>query len=48
MLACDRKFCHLRKSVDNDVIYEENFPTSEILVKFSFFNITMGAQLGPV
>ena len=23
-MSCDRKFCHLRKSVDNDVTYEEN------------------------
>ena len=26
----DRKFCHLRKSADNNVTYEENFPTPKI------------------
>ena len=27
---------HLRKSVDNDITYEENFPASKILVSFYF------------
>ena len=31
---CHRNFCHLRKSVDNDTTYEENFPASKILVSF--------------
>ena len=29
----------MRKSVDNDVTYEENFPTSKILATFLFFNM---------
>ena len=33
-MFCHRKFCHLQKSVDNNVTYEENFPTSKILVSF--------------
>ena len=37
---CDRKFYHLQKGVDNDVTYEENFPTSKILVSFLLFNMT--------
>ena len=32
-------FCHLRKRVDNDVIFEENFPTRKILLSFLFFNM---------
>ena len=40
-----RKFCHLRKSVDNDVTYEENFPTSKILVSFLFFNMANLLQI---
>ena len=37
--VCDRKFCHLRKSVDNDVTHEENFPTSKILICYLFFSM---------
>ena len=32
------KFCHRLKSVHNDVTYEENFPTSKILVRLVLFN----------
>ena len=39
MLHYDRKFCHLWKSVGNDVTVEDNFPTSYILVSFLFFNM---------
>ena len=37
--------CHLRKRLDNDVTYEENFHTSKILVSFLFFNMANLLQL---
>ena len=30
---------HINSSVDNDVTYEDNFPTSKILVSLLFFNM---------
>ena len=38
-------FCHLRKRVDNDVIFEENFPTRKILLSFLFFNMANLLQI---
>ena len=45
MLALRQKFCHFQKSVDNDVTYEEIFPTSKILVSFLFFNMANLLQI---
>ena len=38
-VSFERKFCHLRKRVDNDLTFEENFPSFKILVSFIFFNM---------
>ena len=35
----------LTKSVDNDITYEENFPTSKSLVSFLFFNMANLLQI---
>ena len=38
-------FVNYEKRVDNDVTYEENFPTSKILVSFVFFDMANLLQI---
>ena len=43
-----QSFVAYKKSVDNDVTYEENYPTSKFLVSFLFFNMTNLLQIWEV
>ena len=45
MLALQQEVLSLTKSVDNNITYEENFPTFKILVSFIFFNMTNLLQI---